>query len=560
MIPNSPAILGIPSPREILEDQLKKYWELLGHEGLGYTEIRIIKKLDNSVLTFFVDNFKDFSQIIFTESPLSREKNIFVGVNPRVTKSGKAQDVNYLCNLVLDLDLKTTIKPTDLNYDNIINSGRGYHIYFPIKSLSIGKNLNEITRQLKAFTTYHRELNKDLFKVDHVFDVSRVMRCPGTWNMKDKSKCEFLDLRKPIIRFDYTDIITIFPTVTNKEVINETAVLRRFKYVENKLIIKSDYPSPSEKVFHFVNQLITFGFSKNEINFLINYHVIGTKGKSYEQDIQRIFNKVEETLEIKPLDLYFDSYESELGKRELGFMTGIPSLDGKTGGFKRKELVAVAARSSIGKTTFSMNLVEEFLTRDYKVLMFPTEMSFSSLIDKLVSLKSKIPLVRFRQNTLEEKDYKKIRGIREELKKMPFIVSEIPSPTLHEIQTIVSKCRPDVVVLDYLERVSIRGQDYRISFEEFIRGLKNIAKNNNCNMIVTSQLNRMGNNNNPDITTIRGSDVLEHESDLVIMLSTEDRMQVERLIHLKIAKNRYGELGYIPLTFSTECGTIKERV
>ena len=562
MIGNSYAILGdVSKLNKSLEDQLKYYWKLLGHENLGFTEIRILEK-EVVLKDVFVDSYKDFEHGI--KFNYSDKKDIFISVNPRKIYSSKTTDVNYVTNVVLDLDniQPGFILPADLkDIGYVVNSGRGKHVYIPIKPFKI-EDQEGVTLQLKSITQYYRNLLQDQCKVDHVFDLPRVMRCPGTYNTKNGKLCLIEDVTKEIKRIDFNDFLELINIQVTENVQNEKNDIQNldFDFYRNKVYLLKSYSSPSEKVFHVVGQLIDFGFNQNQIHQIIVKEQYGTPGKNYYEDVKRIYEKISREVETHSIGLYWDHYEKTLGKRPLGFMTGIPSLDDKTGGFMRKELVVVGARPSIGKTTFSMNIVDEFLNRDHKILMFPTEMSFDVLIDKLIAIRCGIPLYKFRKNSLDKEDLDKIKRVSKEIKNFNLVISEIASPTVKQIKNIVNKVNPDILILDYFQRVNTRsGDEYRIDLESFARELKTIAKENNLSSIVFTQLNRLGDDRSPDIKTIRDTDVLEQEADVAIMLGIEDRMQVERLLHLYIQKNRHGELGYVPLTFDTRKGTIKEK-
>ena len=103
MVANKYAIVGTTETSgNLREEQFKNYWKLLGHYGLGLTEIRIINFITNKVFSRFVDNQKDFIETLFFHG--NKENNVFVGVNPRIGNSGTAKDISYVCNIVLDLD------------------------------------------------------------------------------------------------------------------------------------------------------------------------------------------------------------------------------------------------------------------------------------------------------------------------------------------------------------------------------------------------------------------------------------------------------------------------
>lgn len=547
------------------KEEILNYFKLL--------RIDLFKDAFFEIRSFFPDGApcstfvtSDYDYVDFIENlKLEGHKNIFVGINPRGARSGKSDAVWYLVNFVLDLDeIKDRSFLIQEFKDNIIiDSGRGLHIYFPLHPIELTlENRQLLLDKSKQITDNFRLKLKDVCKVDHVFDFSRVMRCPGTINPKNENICYIVNYKEDFKVFNFNDLYSSVKDINKSEPV--ASIKSNIDlYVDGETIKTASFlcneKSSSEALYYFATKLMEKGLKQKEINYLWEKTGLGTKGKSYFNDIQRIFNKIEEKLEIKSLNLFWNSYKLNLNKRELGFMSGFPSLDAKTGGFRRKELTIVGGGSSHGKTTFAINLIDEFLLKNLKVLMFPTEMNFVSLIDKLISARCGIPLFKFRKNELSENDLKEVADIEQDLKNLNFVVSEISSPNLAEVRHCVTNVMPDIFILDYVQRVSTKRDDRQGDLEDFTRGIKNIAKESNCHAIMTSQLNRLADEKCPDIKTLRDTSSLEHEGDLVLLIGTENKLDQERLLHLYVAKNRFGELGYIPLIFNTKNGIIKEK-
>ena len=536
-------------------EEITNYWSLLGHAGLGYTEIRVIDK-DRKFKPecFFVDNKEHFIAAILN-TRLHSGVDIFVGVNPRECKSGKASDVSYLTNLVLDLDnIKEEHKQllSEIPFGVSIDSGRGLHYYYPVHPVNVKTfGLAKITSISKEWTDSIRKCLFSFCKVDHVYDLARVMRCPGTLNTKNGYPCKFISFPAEIIRNDFYNPPQIAINYSKDMGTAFSNLIARDSVLGSILDKKNKFKSPSERVYACVKQLILHGLSQGDIQKFIEDASIGREDKSYVRDIGRILEKASKETELKPLNLFWDSYKKGLDTREVGFDTGFPKLNDSTGGFRRKELIVLGARTNTGKTTLSMNFIRSMLNQNLKVLMFSTEMSFEPLVDKLVSMETRIPLVRFRDKLLEEQDKDKINSLEEKFSSYKLFISEIGTPTISDFEKEVVRLQPDVVVFDYIQMTAESSADTRArTIEHFVRLIKAICKKANACLIITSQLN--------DFDALRDSRAIEHPADIGLRLVNENSDSPIRGMVLKVTKNRYGDYAFVRLRFETDLGLMKE--
>ena len=260
-------------------------------------------------------------------------------------------------------------------------------------------------------------------------------------------------------------------------------------------------------------------------------------------------------------------------KGELtGVTSGFKDLDAMTFGFQKQEMIIIAARPSMGKTSFALNIAESAAMpkpgrEPVPTLIFSLEMSSSQLALRLLCSRSRVNLKLLRDG-LVGRDGHEVNALgqaAEEFKKAPILIDDSSNLTIMEIRAkarrIYARKKLGMIIVDYLQLVS--GSDPRAPREQQVaevsRGLKALAKELDLPVLVLSQLNRSSEKENrtPRLSDLRESGSIEQDADIVIMLSrpkdADEKFQTAaNAADLIIAKQRNGPVGDLKLTFLQE--------
>jgi replicative DNA helicase len=261
-------------------------------------------------------------------------------------------------------------------------------------------------------------------------------------------------------------------------------------------------------------------------------------------------------------------------KGELtGVTSGFKDLDAMTFGFQRQEMIVIAARPSMGKTSFALNVAEAAAlpkpgrADPATTLIFSLEMSSSQLALRMLCSRARVNIKLLRDG-LVGRDGREVNALgqaAEEFKKAPILIDDSSNLTIMEMRAkarrIHSRKKLGLIIVDYLQLVS--GSDPRAPREQQVaevsRGLKALAKELDVPLIVLSQLNRSSEKENrtPRLSDLRESGSIEQDADVVIMLSrpkdSEEKFQTATgAADLIIAKQRNGPVGDLKLTFLQE--------
>ncbi|MDD5198579.1 MAG: replicative DNA helicase [Terrimicrobiaceae bacterium] len=265
-----------------------------------------------------------------------------------------------------------------------------------------------------------------------------------------------------------------------------------------------------------------------------------------------------------------------------GLSTGFKKLDEMTGGMHGSEMIVVAARPSMGKTAFAMNVAEHVAVNLGKpVGVFSLEMSSSQLVQRLLCSHARVNLGRVRDGFLSQHDVGKITKSAAVLSKSQIFIDDTAGLSILELRAKARRMRDrhqiELVVIDYLQLLrstTKRGQDNRqIEISEISNGIKALAKELDIPVIVLAQLNR-----NPDARTgsskgrprmgdLRESGSIEQDADVVGLLvrsevyedDEEAKQEKAGEAELIIAKQRNGPVGDVPLTFLKEFTRFEDR-
>jgi replicative DNA helicase len=266
----------------------------------------------------------------------------------------------------------------------------------------------------------------------------------------------------------------------------------------------------------------------------------------------------------------FDRLE-ELHKNKgqlRGIRTGYRDLDNMTAGLQRSDLVILAARPAMGKTTLVTNLAYNVATiAKQPVLFFSLEMSKEQLVDRMLADASGVDSWNIRTGNLSDEDFSKISEAMGEMAEAPIFIDDTPGLTVLEMRTKARRINHEkplgLIIVDYLQLMqgSGRSDGNRVQeVSEISRGLKLIARELDVPLIGLSQLSRTVESRNPQIpqlSDLRESGSIEQDADIVTFIYRPgyyepDNPEVENITDLIIAKHRNGPTGKVQLYFHPE--------
>lgn len=247
-----------------------------------------------------------------------------------------------------------------------------------------------------------------------------------------------------------------------------------------------------------------------------------------------------------------------------GLSTGFKDLDEMTSGLQRSDLVIVAARPSMGKTSFAMNLVEHaMMHQDKPVLVFSMEMPAESLITRMLSSIGRIDQSRIRDGKLAGEDWDKLTGAVSKLKDRPLYIDDTPGLSPMEMRARARRLAREhgdlgMIMVDYLQLMQIKGSSENRTNEisEISRGLKTMAREFNCPLVALSQLNRsleQRPNKRPVMSDLRESGAIEQDADLILFIYRDEvynpDTEHQGMAEIIIGKHRNGPIGTRNLSF-----------
>lgn len=250
-----------------------------------------------------------------------------------------------------------------------------------------------------------------------------------------------------------------------------------------------------------------------------------------------------------------------------GLTTGFAELDNMTSGLQPSDLVIVAARPSMGKTSFAMNLVETAaLNSDKPVVVFSMEMPSDSLVMRMMSSVGRINATRVRSGALEDEDWPKLTTAVNKLKDRPLFIDDTPALSPTEVRARCKRIQREhgaigMIMVDYLQLMQIPGRgDNRVAeISEISRSLKTIAKEFNCPMVALSQLNRgleQRPNKRPINSDLRDSGAIEQDADVIAFIYRDEVYNEDTpdkgVAEIIIGKQRNGPIGSCRLAFIGE--------
>lgn len=318
---------------------------------------------------------------------------------------------------------------------------------------------------------------------------------------------------------------------------------------------------------------------------------ISQLGYKEDEDVEKILDSAEQKLfsvsqkyikqDFIPIKSILEAAfnridELHKGDHKLrGIPSGFPDLDKILAGFQKSDLVILAARPSIGKTTLALDFARQIAVKEkIPVGIFSLEMSSDQLIDRMLAAQSNVDLWRLRTGHLKTEDgnddFQRIGEAMGILSEAPVYIDDAGSANVMEMRTMARRLQSEhnvgVIIIDYLQLMEGRsGGDNRVNeISEISRALKQLARELNIPIIALSQLSRAVESRSPQIpklSDLRESGSIEQDADVVMFLYREDREKPDtpnkNIVEVYIAKHRNGPIGKLSLYFNENSTTFK---
>ncbi|MGO4928286.1 replicative DNA helicase [Fundicoccus sp. Sow4_D5] len=352
------------------------------------------------------------------------------------------------------------------------------------------------------------------------------------------------------------DLASYTPTSANIEqyalIVKEKSTLRRLISASNTII--TDAYAEGDEVDNIVDR-------SEKLILSIGENSQSNKPREMKEIVAEAFEKVVQLSEEK--------------REIVGLPTGYIDLDRMTSGFQPDQLIILAARPSVGKTAFALNIAQNVGTKSkVPVVIFSLEMGAVDLVFRMICAEGNIHASNLRTGQLTEEEWKSFTVATDTLKDAPIFIDDSAGIKVSEIR---AKCRRlkqenqdlGLIVIDYLQLIEGTGKENRQQeVSEISRQLKKLAKELSCPIIALSQLSRgleQRQNKRPILSDIRESGSIEQDADIVAFLYREDYHQQEgdeeeshdddmpdNTVEVILAKNRSGARDTVKLLFKKE--------
>ena len=273
-------------------------------------------------------------------------------------------------------------------------------------------------------------------------------------------------------------------------------------------------------------------------------------------------------------DLLKDAYEraerADNNEAALGISTGFKDLDSMLGGFQKSDLVILAARPSVGKTSLALDMMRHAALSEKKtVAFFSLEMSQTQIMDRLMGMQSGIPFWEMRTGKLSDEKFMKLADTMGELADANIFIDDQAGQHINTVRTKARRLAlergVDIIFIDYLQLMHGNNRESRtLEVGEISQGLKNIAKELDVPVIALSQLSRaieQRQGRRPQLSDLRESGSIEQDADVVMFIDREETWNPETenkgTGELTVAKHRNGPTGLVNLAFVHEIASFR---
>ena len=257
---------------------------------------------------------------------------------------------------------------------------------------------------------------------------------------------------------------------------------------------------------------------------------------------------------------------SKLEGNVTGIATGFIDLDYQTAGLQNSDMILIAARPSMGKTAFALNIAHYVAMRERQcVAIFSLEMSKEQLVNRLLSLESRVDAQKLRTGNLSDTEWGELFEAADRISEAPIIIDDTPAISVSDLR---SKCRKykqehdlKLIMIDYLQLMtnSKKSESRQQEISDISRALKSLARELNVPVVALSQLNRgveQRDDKRPMLSDLRDSGAIEQDADVVMFIYRDDYYNKDTdrkgISEIIIAKQRNGPVGTIELVWLPE--------
>ena len=330
------------------------------------------------------------------------------------------------------------------------------------------------------------------------------------------------------------------------EIVRERSMLRKLVSVADEIAAAAFNPQGKE-----ARQLLDEAESR-----VFQIAQEGARGSAGFQEIQPLLAQVVERID----ELYHRDGDSDI----TGVPTGFTDLDRMTSGLQPGDLIIVAGRPSMGKTSFSMNIGEHVaIEQGLPVAVFSMEMGAVQLAMRMVGSVGMLDQHRMRTGKLTADDWPKLTHAVQQVQEAQIYIDETPALTSMELRArarrLARQCgQLGLIIIDYMQLMSANssGENRATEISEISRSLKGLAKELNCPLIALSQLNRsleQRPNKRPVMSDLRESGAIEQDADLILFIYRDEVYNPDSpdkgTAEIIIGKQRNGPIGSVRLTF-----------
>ncbi|KGP73202.1 DNA helicase [Pontibacillus yanchengensis Y32] len=345
-----------------------------------------------------------------------------------------------------------------------------------------------------------------------------------------------------------SDLANSVPTAANIEYYT--------KIVEEKSILR--------RLIKTATSIVASGFSdEGEVESVLNDAEKSILEVAQRKDSGRFKNIKDVLIEVYDNIEQLHHHDEEV----TGVPTGFRDLDGMTSGFQKNDLIIIAARPSVGKTAFALNIAQNVATHTGEnVAIFSLEMGAEQLVMRMLCAEGNINAQSLRTGHLETEDWGKLTMAMGSLSNAGIFIDDTPGIRVNEIR---SKCRRlkqehglGMILIDYLQLIQGDGnskENRQQEVSEISRALKGLARELNVPLIALSQLSRgveSRQDKRPMMSDIRESGSIEQDADIVGFLYRDDYYEQDserqNIIEIILAKQRNGPVGTVELAFVKE--------